>query len=341
MIFPECLVITAEDAYDSAINNSYLICKECKNKLDHQTKHEWLAEGKCNPTKLNTEVRGFHVNQLYSCTVPPGELAASYLKSKSDPSEEQEFFNSKLGLAHTVSGARVTDEDINQCLGSYKNGTVTPRSIITMGIDVGKFLHYEIDEWFLPDGNNTLDINVNSLCRVIEIGKLISFNDLDRLMITNRVQACVIDAHPERRKAFEFASRFPGAVKMCFYGRGINGKQIHENIIGSNGSGYVGTSSAVGEPTITVDRTSWLDLSLGRFRRGKTAILLPYDSNLEYRLHLKALVRLYQKDKEGNPVGRYENANNDDHYAHARNYAEIAYPFALSLNRHQNINDVL
>lgn len=345
LVFPECLVITAENAYDPTINDSYLICKECKNKLPHEIKHEWLSEGKCNPTHFNTSVRGFHVNQLYSCTVSPAELAASYLRSLSDPSEEQEFYNSKLGLAHTVNGARVTDEDIDQCLGTYKNGTVTPRSIITMGVDVGKFLHYEIDEWFLPDSNssdnNSLDINVNSLCRVIEIGKLLSFNDLDRLMINSKVQACVIDAHPERRKAFEFASRFPGAVKMCFYGRGINGKQIHENAAGNSTTGYVGSSSAIGEPTITVDRTSWLDLSLGRFRRGKNAIILPYDSNLEYRLHLKALVRLYQKDKEGNPIGRYENANNDDHYAHARNYAEIAYPFALIFNQHQSIPGIL
>lgn len=341
LLFPECLIITAETAYDPEIIGSHIICKECNGILPHATKPEWLADGKCNATHFGTTVRGFHVNQLYSCTVPPHELAASYLRSLSDPSEEQEFYNSKLGLAHTVNGARVTDEDITQCIGGYKNASVTPKSIVTMGVDVGKFLHYWIDEWFLPEDNNTLDINVNSLCRTIEIGKIMSFADLDRLMLTNKVQACVIDAHPERRKAFEFASRFPGAIKMCFYGRGINGKQIHENSSNSSTTGYVGSSSAIGEPTITVDRTSWLDLSLGRFRRGKTAIMIPYDISMEARLHLKSLVRLYQKDKEGNPVGRYENANNDDHYAHARNYSEIAYPFALTFNQYQSIPGIL
>ncbi len=78
---------------------------------------------------------------------------------------------------------------------------------------------------------------------------------------------------------------------------------------------------------ITVDRTSWLDLSLGRFKNKK--IYLPIDVDMEYKAQLKAQVRIYEKDSEGNPVGRYVCGNEDDHYGHARNYNEIAFEMIL------------
>ena len=86
------------------------------------------------------------------------------------------------------------------------------------------------------------------------------------------------------------------------------------------------------EQSVSVDRTTWLDMSLGRVRRGKPWILLPSDVDAEYRAHMKALVRDYSNDQHGNPVGRYVKAEKDpDHYAHARTYAEIALPLAASM----------
>jgi hypothetical protein len=147
-----------------------------------------------------------------------------------------------------------------------------------------------------------------------------------------RVLVCVIDSQPEHRKSYEFASRFWGNVKLCVYGRGINGKQI---VVGRDDHGQI-----VDEHLVTVDRTSWLDLSLGRFRN-KGMLILPVDVPTEYREHLKALVRVYSKDVDGNPVGRYEKGEQrPDHYAHARNYSEIALPFAASFNRSQDIRGV-
>src|SRR5436190_1887812 len=242
LIFPNCLVITAQEVNDDSIINSHLICKECSGILPHETKYEWLQSGKWVPSYTNRSARGFHVNQLYSSTVLPSELAKSYLKSLRDPSEEQEFYNSKLGLPHVVKGAGVSEEDLNRALGDYKSYTFAPPNAL---------------------------------------------------------------------------------VKMCFYGVGVNGKAIH---IGSDEDGTMSV-----EPVITVDRTSWLDLSLGRFRQSEM-IKIPLDVNQEYRFHIKSLVRRYEKDKTGNPIGRYVKADNDeDHYAHARNYSEIALPLATNL----------
>jgi len=83
---------------------------------------------------------------------------------------------------------------------------------------------------------------------------------------------------------------------------------------------------------VTVDRTSWFDMSLSRFRT-KT-ISLPKDIPAEYRRHIKSIVRIYIRDSDGNPMGKYVKASNDeDHFAHARNYSEIALPLSAGIGQ--------
>ena len=88
-----------------------------------------------------------------------------------------------------------------------------------------------------------------------------------------------------------------------------------------------------------MDRTTWLDTSLSRFRNG--TIDLPKDVSYEYREHIKALVRRYERDRNGNSIGRYRRGSKDDHFAHARNYSEIALNLAYSLKRSTNLSGVL
>ena len=76
--------------------------------------------------------------------------------------------------------------------------------------------------------------------------------------------------------------------------------------------------------TVRADRTSWLDLSLGRFQDPHT-IFLPADVPHMYREHIKAQTRVYFKDGNGNLRAKYVKGSVDDHYGHARNYAEIAF----------------
>ena len=63
-----------------------------------------------------------------------------------------------------------------------------------------------------------------------------------------------------------------------------------------------------------------------RFRKG--TIKIPKDTTLEFKEHMKNLVKVYKKDADGNPTASYEKVG-DDHYAHAMNYAEIALPLAI------------
>lgn len=329
LMFPECMEITGEDVNDENVVNSFLKCKECGGRLEHEAKSSFLAKGQWIPTASGRLGRGFYVNQLYSPTIKPYNLAISYLKSQRDPSEEQEFWNSKLGLAHVVKGAGVTDEDLDRNTKAYVRYTTGPANgIVTMGIDVGRWLHYWIDLWAINGATNSVDLNVKSKCRCISYGKIHQFEELDGIVKQFGVNAGTIDANPERRKAHEFCSRFFGLFRMCFYGNGVNGKQIHI------------APDTSPEPTITVDRTSWLDLSLGRFR-GTDMIQIPRDTDQEVRTHMKALIRVYEKDKNGNQTGRYvKKGSDEDHYAHARNYSEMSLPFAMSLANPRDIEGV-
>ena len=326
LIFPECMVITSDDPDDIKIKGTYIVCSKCKGRLEHEDKINFLKNGIWVPAKTDKMIRGFHINQMYSMSIEPYELARLYLTAQTNPSDEQEFFNSKLGLTHVVEGASVTDSELVKCQGSHKKTTRdTSGSLITMGVDVGKFLHFEICKWHIDTTKQTSDINIMSTAIILNEGKVSHFEELDLLMRDFNITFCVIDANPERRKALEFAQRFWGSVRLCFYTSGLSGKaiKIHPEH----------------EHTISVDRTSWLDLSLARFMR--TAIKLPVDTSFEYKAHIKSLVRIYSKDASGNPVGKYTKGNVADHFAHARNYCEIALSLGANLGASHNIEGVL
>lgn len=321
-LFPDCLEITAEKWGDPRIQDSFLKCKECQGKLEHETKYEYLTRGQWVPGYTDRMMRGFHVNQMYSATVKPHQIAASYLKGKESPADEQEFWNSKMGMPHEPEGSRITDADIQSCMSSLGMVAVAkPHALVTMGVDVGKWLHYEITQYGLSGLGS--DISLSAEGRLLKAGKLQHFEELDALMLKYYINFCVIDANPERRKALEFAQRFFGLVRCCFYGRGVNGKEI--------------TLHAQEQHTMTVDRTTWLDLSLGRIRTQR--MKLPIDTPIEYKEHLKALVRITTKDPDGNPVAKYIKTS-EDHFAHARNYNEIALQLAGTFATSQNISGV-
>jgi hypothetical protein len=145
--------------------------------------------------------------------------------------------------------------------------------------------------------------------------------ELDAFMNHFRVAFCVIDANPERRKALEFAQRFPDRVKLCYYASGISQKVIN---------------SSDNTNIVNVDRTVWMDLAYGRVKRRK--MRLPRNLSHDYKEHLKAPVRIYDRDNRGNPLGKYSSGRDDDHYAHCRVYCEIALTFAAGKGVSKNIS---
>lgn len=316
LIFPDCLVIEGDNINDPRVKDSHIICKECKAYLPHETKHEWLAleRGSCwQPMYTNRDTRGFYINQLYSPSETPALIANAVFRAKEDPADEQELFNSKMGLVHEVKDSRVSFEQIEACISDYNlRPTIQQGSIMTMGVDQGAKINYQIDQWYYQPQSSSMDLNENYRPRLVDAGTVDDWDDLDALMRKWCINYCVVDANPEKRNALAFASRFDGHVSLCHYAEGIVARNINK---------------WAHEPSVSVDRTAWLDLSLGRIRKRHT--WLPKNLQQDYKDHIHALIRKPEKDKFGNVIARYVKGDRvADHYAHARNYSELALQFA-------------
>ncbi len=331
--FPESIVITGENAQDPKLMDSHLICYECKAKLHHELKSEYFSDSKWVPSRTTSfDTRGFYINQLYSCAVKPSHLAKKYFLAQADATTETEFYNSNLGQPHAVKGAQITDDDLNKCIGPFKRASsesyIGKDKIRTLGCDTGKWWHFVINEWDIPRNVPMMDINLYCRPRVIHFGKLPEGGHLDELMQRFSIAFAVVDANPLRREAYSFCNRNFGRARMCFYSKSISARQL--------------VPSVEVDQAINVDRTSWLDLSLGRFHRGPTGVMIPQDIDEEFRSNMKAQVRVYLKDKDNNPVGKYITAESRaDHYGHAFNYAEIALPLALGVGESENLDNPL
>lgn len=332
--FPESLVITAESADDIGIEKSYLICTECKYQfyqefdvplhLAQLEKKACLLKGSWVPDKVSS-ARGFNLNQMYSPTILPSTIAKRYLKSQNDILEEQEFYNSVIGVTHTVKDAKISEQQYAACIVAGMPMVEHADGLTTMGVDIGKKIHLEIDSWTLGTYTNAEDINTFARPRVLLATEVDNFEDLDKLMRFYRIKYCVCDVSPDTRKALEFANRFFGFVRLCRYNHHIQAKNI--------------TASEEGEHIVSVNRTSWLDLSLGRFKTQR--IDLPYNLPRTYEPHIRAQIRVPKRERDGNPSAFYETPGNaQDHYGHARNYAEIALPFACGFGPIQNTGKV-
>lgn len=333
LLWPDCIEIIGETVHDPRCHESFLKCKECGGKLEHATKSEWLSTAGWKSTNAqgNNDIRGFHVSQLYSHTVSPGELVVAYHRGHGDEAANKEFNNSKLGLPFIGDGAQITDDMLDRCVEGHTINDPRPviggQQLITMGVDQGKVGYISVVSWQL----DRMDRDINAVAR----GKLLWFGKfgeeewhyLDHLMREWQVLCCFVDADPNINSARQFCRRFWGYVYLTRYRRGQTAKEMS-------------VESENDAPLAQVDRTNWLACTLGRFKVQPPRIALPRDISLEYRDHLKNLVRTYEKDESGNYKMVYVSTG-ADHYAHSLAYAEMALPMAASITSGENINKFL
>lgn len=327
---PRCLEVVGDDPdSERTLNESFLKCPECQGKILQEEKIVTFEQASFQPMVSGKEKRGFYINQLYSTTITPGEVAASLLRARMSEFEAQEFWNSKMGKAHASDGSRLSDEQINSCKVQHQNGaTKQVHDVVTMGVDVGSWQNYEICEWKLGEAVGN-DVNTMCIPRVLKTGRVRRIEDLDSLMQEFRPNMTCIDAMPERQKAWEFAQKWRGFVRLVFFSQGISGKKLTESKWES------------GEDVIHVDRTSWMDLALGRFKT-PGRILIPQDVPYEYGEHLKVPSRIWVRGKDGNPHATYKCPDGKaDHYAFSRVYSEIALALALATGQNEDIESPL
>ena len=300
-VWPDCVEIVGETVSDPRCVESFIKCKECKHKLDHTAKTEFLAGGLWQPTNPQAdpqESRGFYANQLYSSTVTPGEMVIAYFRGQGDEVANKEFHNSKLGLPFIGENAQVTDAMLDAPCGSTRSTTCGRRSAAGAA---SRWAWTRARPATSPSssGYSTATAAWTSTWRrsascfgTASSGKR-TWNYLGQLMREWQVLACVVDADPNINDARRFARKFYGYVWLCRYRRGQHSEGNRDHRGGHRcADGDRGSHELAG-------------CTLGRFKTNPSRLLLPADISLEYREHFKNLVRTYEKDDHGNPEAVY------------------------------------
>lgn len=315
-VYPDCLVITADSLTDPKIADSYLQCPACHNKIDHQQKHVYLAQGRWEPEFPTRPLHGYHVNQLYSSSLgtTPLELAKQEIRGRFNVAEKVEFYNSTLGITYQAEGSQVTDEQIMACkkLRSYTNGDRKEARdhLLTMGIDVGQEHHHVVlTAWQFDPLLSERDMLVSAIGKLVYFTTISSFAEANDLIRLWQPKFIVIDAQPEVKEAVALCKQWQGIARTCYYSL----KKVTRDIQTANKNDF----------SLSVNRTFWLDASLGKIKTQQLA--LPNDLTQEAESHFKSLIKTYKKDNEDNLVSEYVKKEADpDHYAHALNYSVIA-----------------
>jgi len=315
--FPDNVAIHGSFPGDPETSKSYYFCTMCKNRLPHESKIEWIGNNEWVPKLTVQGHRSFHINQMYSLTVSPAELVNAHHKAEMSELAEIEFKNQKLGESHIGENARLTDPIIDGCRGGEKRiGEDRPDDssrLICMGIDVGKFLDCYIAEYKYDraPGNEPYLNSVQHLLQTIRVPGD-DWNQLANLMREWQVRYACIDFQPGTVMQRRFCKKFKGHAAMVAYRRGTVGNEIKE------------VTDEHNVPCLTVDRTSFLDMALGRYHHNR--VLIPHNTPGVVKEHLKAPARTYEVDELGVPRGVYKTSPGaDDHFAHAAVYCEVAH----------------
>ena len=209
--------LKGERVDDPAVHDSYLKCPKCQQKLDHETKKQWLANGRWKATNPNADpkdCRGFHVSQLYSPSVTPGQIAIKYLRGMGDEHARQTFWNDCLGLPYIDDAFQVNDAHIDACVKPYHTDSVRPTTasdgIVTLGIDQGGSFHHWVAVKWMFDAKRSGDPNDRGIGKVVGFGKILQDNwdEVHGLMRAYMVRMCVIDYFPDPTNARTFARKF-------------------------------------------------------------------------------------------------------------------------------------
>lgn len=277
LTFPNCFKINKDGDY-------YHACHKCSSPLDI-TKGSWISQNS------SSKLRGYQISQLYSPFVTPNEIMKEFRTTEFIG----HFYNHVVGQPYISSTDRVSEDQVlGMCDPTRSISNLCQWSTV-MGIDQGKKLHCVI-----------LDSKKKN--KVLWLGVLDHFEDVDHVMKRFNVKHLVIDALPETRKARELMLRNKSKVWLNFYNDNQKGSYAWKE----------------DERIVSVNRTESLDVGTNAILAGD--LYLPQRSRLteEFAKHCSAIVKTIDENKETRAKRYVYKALAADHFRHALNYAQIA-----------------
>ncbi len=324
--WPECIEIIGDSPNDERVWESYYKCAKCGKKLDYDIRGEqnpkiltkpWLGTARWEANAKAQYHRSFYIPKMYGPRTQAGELVIASMKADANESEKVQFVNQSLGLPYIMDGAKLSYDIINECVGNHRLTDDPPEAalnnLVAMGVDVGSMLDVVIAE-YIYDRAPGFEPHLASVAKILQIRRIPGndWHELGNLMRAYSVDHCVIEKDPEPTMARKFANEFYPGVSLSQYRKGtaqldIKAQKLEDRV-----------------PLLTIHRTNFLDMALGRFH--KKRVIIPVDTDYVFKDHLCALTRTYEFDENNRPVAAYHTENNKaDHLAHAFVFCEVAH----------------
>jgi hypothetical protein len=275
-----------------------LVCRKCDSELDK-------CYGFWKPEKKTERVRGYHLCGLYGGVADLSEMLYKYESGRG----REEFMRSDLGIPWISSDMRVTADMVESCMDQGTDMAMIQGERSYMGVDQrGSELHIVIRQ----------NDKITGRPRVLFVGKVATFFELDRYMREYDVNICVIDGLPNQHSARDFAKRFGGRVYLCYYVDTQKGsyKWIRP---GEN------TQDEFKDWAVNVNRTESLDAMYEEItRRDLILPRMPDDTRKEFIEQVVAMAKVIDTDEDTGLQKAIWKKLGADHYAHANSYSAIA-----------------
>lgn len=283
------------------------MCPGCKKVVTEAEREYILREGEWNNRGKEVNCVGYMMNRFVSPVWTLARIYEDWQKAQQSEMLLQLFYNNYLGLPFIANSAKLDRDTILACVGQYDMFSYCSNNT-TMGVDVGKQIHFKISEWEdIPrefDGGYTTGKK-----KTVKVG-VCDFEAIPLLCSDFNVRICVIDLNPETRKVEELQEKMKATDTQVFAATYPN---MDDAII---------LRYDEEKRRVKIHRTRMMDRVFSRFV--KQNIQLPRDITEEYIQHLMAPAKLYEEDKNGNVKARYVEGSKADHLAHAELYDDTA-----------------
>jgi hypothetical protein len=289
-----------------------LECSVCHREITDEERGAINALGRWEPTNLDGNIRGYHINQFNSPTQTIEKVAKKWFKGQTDARKLRSFYNNSLGLPYVAAGDKITPQILDKCrVPGYSLGGI-PDGAVFLGIDIGNVIHVL-----------AYTLNRHGQRQLYGIKTFREWHELDNYLsqFTNFMAVC--DAHPEKRAARDLSLKYPGKFWLGFE---LDRPQTQEIAVWHPVK-YGEAGKCV------IDRTMAFDSTINQFMNGN--VLLPPDARelgelMPRRDHngfyhqLIQMVRVEEEDTQGRMVARWKKNKNPDHWHHADMFAFIA-----------------
>lgn len=292
--------VDREHAEDGVVKPIY-VCgnPECWHELSNadRIRGRWVAKW---PSR--DKIHGYWFSQMMAPW-----FSAAQIVDKFENNSIEYFYNFVLGKPYTAANLEFSRETI---LRACRPGVPYRRGVV-MGSDIGN------PHWYW----------LGNASGVFEIGHAASWEDLERIFLSNNCDAWVADAQPEFTEVQRMIRKYPGKFYACRY------------VQDTKGVGIVRWQSGDLSGFVYADRTKIIDRLVQEVTEGSIRFMMQPSGLEELIKHAANIYRRVETDEKGKTsidwltVGKNDGDTGGakpDHLVHAGVYWRIALEQSLS-----------